>query len=108
MAFPGPRADPESLNVINRVLDAAVTKVTSFESELAVISYSFGTISINLEIDESHTAIVVFEKSRPKAASLELDWTYRHRCSSSPFHSSTETIGEGSKVIMLAQARLNQ
>ena len=72
MAFPGQRADPESLNVINRVLDATVTKVTSFESELAVISYRFGTISINLEIDESHTAIVVFEKAARRRLVLSL------------------------------------
>lgn len=37
MAFPGQRADAECVNVVIRVLDAAVSKVTSFESELAVI-----------------------------------------------------------------------
>lgn len=61
MTFPGQRANAESPNAIIRVLDAAVTKVTSFESELAVISYSFGRISINLEIDEIRTVIVVFD-----------------------------------------------
>lgn len=35
MAFPGQRANAESPNAVIRVLDAAVTKVTSFERELA-------------------------------------------------------------------------
>lgn len=75
MAFPGQRADAESSNVVIRALDAAVSKVSSFESELPVIGYSFGRLSIDLEIDKSRTVIVVFDlqKNEPNKTHVSFD-----------------------------------
>lgn len=90
MAFPGQRANAESPNAVIRVLDAAVTKVTSFERELAVISYSFGRISINLEIDEFRTVIVVFDLQMNEPDKIQVS-----------FHANVTTIEQKNPTLTL-------